>query len=53
MENREASFRSAKWARVSEECKDLIGRMLRKDPHERITLLQILGHPWIKKYSKI
>ncbi|CAI5966890.1 unnamed protein product [Closterium sp. NIES-65] len=48
---REASFRSAKWAHVSDECKHLIGRMLAKKPQERITCLQILGHPWIRQHS--
>ncbi|CAI5463513.1 unnamed protein product [Closterium sp. Yama58-4] len=48
---REASFRSAKWAHVSDECKHLIGRMLAKKPQERITCLQILGHPWIRMHS--
>ncbi|CAI5527354.1 unnamed protein product [Closterium sp. Naga37s-1] len=48
---REASFRSAKWAHVSDECKHLIGRMLAKKPQERITCLQILGHPWIRQHA--
>ncbi|GJP29005.1 hypothetical protein CLOM_g11, partial [Closterium sp. NIES-68] len=48
---REASFKSAKWAHISDECKHLIGRMLAKNPRERITCLQILGHPWIRRHS--
>ncbi|CAI5999578.1 unnamed protein product [Closterium sp. NIES-65] len=48
---KEVSFKSAKWAGVPEECKDLIGRMLDKDPKRRITALEILGHPWIHAIS--
>ncbi|CAI5946547.1 unnamed protein product, partial [Closterium sp. NIES-64] len=39
---KEVSFKSAKWAGVPEECKDLIGRMLDKDPKRRITALRYL-----------
>ncbi|CAI7870061.1 unnamed protein product, partial [Closterium sp. NIES-54] len=46
---KEVSFKSAKWAGVPEECKDLIGRMLVKDPKRRITALEILGHPWMRE----
>jgi serine/threonine protein kinase len=33
--------------RVSSECLDLITRMLRKNPKERINMLEIANHPWI------
>ncbi|GJP68743.1 hypothetical protein CLOP_g25407, partial [Closterium sp. NIES-67] len=49
---REASFRLAVWGDVSDSCKDLIGRMLVKDPRRRITLLEILGHPWLQHHAK-
>ncbi|CAI5465117.1 unnamed protein product [Closterium sp. Yama58-4] len=45
------SFKSAKWANASEECKELVRRMLTKDPRERITALEILDHPWIRRYQ--
>ena len=32
---------------VSTEAKDLISRLLRKLPSERLTLEQVLEHPWI------
>eukprot|EP00475_Leptophrys_vorax_P019625 TRINITY_DN26902_c0_g1_i1.p1 TRINITY_DN26902_c0_g1~~TRINITY_DN26902_c0_g1_i1.p1 ORF type:complete len:109 (+),score=1.36 TRINITY_DN26902_c0_g1_i1:22-327(+) len=44
---KELSFKSAKWRGVSKECTDLIGRMMAKDPRERITLEEILEHPWL------
>ena len=33
---------------IKKECKDLIKQMLEKDPKKRITLFQIMIHPWIK-----
>jgi serine/threonine protein kinase len=35
------------WARVSADAKDLISRMLVKDPKQRISTKEILNHPWI------
>lgn len=32
---------------VSESCRDLISKMLCKDPLKRITLREVLKHPWI------
>ena len=32
---------------VSTEAKDLISRLLRKSPSDRLTLEQVLEHPWI------
>lgn len=32
---------------VSEEARDLISRILKKDPNERLTLSEILQHPWL------
>ena len=33
---------------VSDECNDLISKMLKINPQERITIDEILNHPWIK-----
>ncbi|GJP41902.1 hypothetical protein CLOM_g1522 [Closterium sp. NIES-68] len=43
-------FRPAKWGGVSEECKELIERMLEKDWRKRITPVEILEHPWIVQH---
>lgn len=40
---KELKFKHPKWANVSEECKDLISKMLTKDPTKRVTPLAILG----------
>ena len=41
--SKDVSFASPKWAIVSGECKDLISRMLNKNPRKRATPLTILG----------
>lgn len=46
------SFKGGKWANASVECKDLVERMLTKDPNQRITALEILDHPWIRKHHQ-
>ncbi|XP_058057336.1 calcium/calmodulin-dependent protein kinase kinase 1 [Anopheles bellator] len=38
---------------ISEELRDLIGRMLDKDPQQRITLPQIKEHPWLTKQATV
>ncbi|CAL8461899.1 g1430 [Coccomyxa elongata] len=38
--------------RISEGAKDLISKLLKKDPKERLPLAQVLEHPWIMGYSK-
>ena len=43
---KEVSFKHPKWTNVSVECKDLVARMLTKDPSKRATPLSILS-----KYS--
>jgi serine/threonine protein kinase len=36
---------------VTNEAKDLLSRMLTKDPSQRITLQEILTHPWLQMTS--
>lgn len=40
------------WSFVSDEAKDLISRLLEKDRFKRISLEEVLAHPWICKKSK-
>ncbi|GAA5957445.1 hypothetical protein JCM21900_003309 [Sporobolomyces salmonicolor] len=37
---------------VSPEAKDLIKRLLRHNPQDRLPLKEVAVHPWIKKYEK-
>ncbi|CAM8988198.1 unnamed protein product [Rhodiola kirilowii] len=41
-------FESDPWPSISKSAKDLIRRMLTRDPRRRITAAQVLKHPWIK-----
>ncbi|GJP36681.1 hypothetical protein CLOM_g21161, partial [Closterium sp. NIES-68] len=46
------TLRTSRWRGVSEEAKDLVVRMLEKDPRRRITCNQVLDHPWILKWRR-
>ncbi|KAL6652234.1 hypothetical protein ACP70R_011159 [Stipagrostis hirtigluma subsp. patula] len=37
------------WPSISESAKDLIRKMLDRDPKKRITAAQALAHPWLKE----
>ena len=37
---------------VTDECKDFILRICKKDPDERMEMRDILRHPFITKYMK-
>lgn len=39
------------WPTISDDCKDIIGKMMRKDPKERISVDDALKHSWFKKYK--
>ncbi|XP_062226422.1 calcium-dependent protein kinase 12-like isoform X1 [Phragmites australis] len=40
---------STPWPSISESAKDLIRKMLNRDPRNRITAVQALEHPWLKE----
>ncbi|XP_041021556.1 calcium-dependent protein kinase 11-like isoform X1 [Juglans microcarpa x Juglans regia] len=40
-------FESAPWPSISESAKDLIRKMLERDPTKRISAHEVLCHPWI------
>ncbi|KAL3850870.1 hypothetical protein ACJIZ3_012752 [Penstemon smallii] len=44
----EVDFDSEPWPSISNTAKDLVQKMLTKDPRRRITSAQVLEHPWIK-----
>lgn len=39
------------WLKYSSSCKDLMLKMLIKDPKERITVQEALEHPWLSLYK--
>jgi len=44
----EFEFHPKYWSHISEEAKDLISKLLLKDPKKRLTAVQALEHPWFK-----
>ncbi|XP_043815376.1 calcium-dependent protein kinase 20 isoform X2 [Manihot esculenta] len=44
----ELDFLSEPWPSVSESAKDLVRRMLARDPKKRLTAHQVLRHPWVQ-----
>lgn len=41
-------FHPKYWGHISDDAKDLISRLLLKDPKKRLTAVQALEHPWFK-----
>ncbi|CAL9124396.1 unnamed protein product [Musa acuminata var. zebrina] len=41
-------FQSDPWPSISESAKDLVRKMLVKDPRRRLTAHQVLCHPWVQ-----
>ena len=46
-------FNSKIWSKFSHEAKHFVDGLLKKRPEERLTITQVLEHPWIKKFSKV
>jgi len=44
-----ADFTYPVWQKVSKEAKNFVDRLLTKDPKKRMTLEQVLEHPWLIK----
>lgn len=40
-------FSSDPWPSISSGAKELVKKMLRQDPKERLTAVEILNHPWV------
>jgi serine/threonine protein kinase len=41
------------WADVSDEAKDLVSKLLNYNPAERISAMDALQHPWLKKMVNV
>ncbi|GAU19375.1 hypothetical protein TSUD_76190 [Trifolium subterraneum] len=41
-------FASAPWPSISSSAKDLVKKMLREDPKERLSAVEVLNHPWMR-----
>ncbi|KAG6537154.1 calcium-dependent protein kinase 20-like [Zingiber officinale] len=45
-------FKRDPWPKVSDYAKDLVRRMLERDPNKRLTAQQVLDHPWLQNGKK-
>ena len=48
----DVSFDSSVWDNISHEAKDLIRSLLCKEPDKRISIKEVLEHPWIVKFCR-
>ena len=46
-------FSKSDWSGVSGEGRDFVRRLLQKDPEKRMTALQALDHPWMRKHADV
>ena len=44
-----ADFTSDPWPHLSEDCRDLVMRLMERDPHSRISARAALLHPWLQQ----
>ncbi|XP_073278352.1 calcium-dependent protein kinase 26-like [Primulina huaijiensis] len=44
----EIDFSSDPWPKISDSAKDLVKKMLVRDPKRRLTAHQVLSHPWVQ-----
>uniref|UniRef100_A0A287BA67 Ribosomal protein S6 kinase n=1 Tax=Sus scrofa TaxID=9823 RepID=A0A287BA67_PIG len=44
---REVRALGGNWDSISDAAKDVVSKMLHVDPHQRLTAVQVLKHPWI------
>ncbi|XP_023770157.1 calcium-dependent protein kinase 1 isoform X2 [Lactuca sativa] len=42
-------FVSDPWPSISSSAKDLVKKMLKSDPKERLTAVEVLNHPWMRE----
>lgn len=46
-------FHGRNWGQVSDGAKDLVKKMLKQAPGERLTLAGVLEHPWIREHESL
>ena len=49
--NREPDYSSPAWRSMSSGARDLLHRMLLKDPAKRISAENVLRHPWLQRFA--
>ncbi|XP_043070821.1 peripheral plasma membrane protein CASK isoform X3 [Drosophila grimshawi] len=47
------SFEAPEWKSISANAKDLVMKMLAANPHHRLSIAEVLDHPWIRDRDKL
>ncbi|KRG01500.1 peripheral plasma membrane protein CASK isoform X2 [Drosophila mojavensis] len=47
------SFEAPEWKSISANAKDLVMKMLAANPHHRLSITEVLEHPWIRDRDKL
>ncbi|XP_068157724.1 peripheral plasma membrane protein CASK isoform X2 [Drosophila tropicalis] len=47
------SFEAPEWKSISANAKDLVMKMLATNPHHRLSITEVLEHPWIRDRDKL
>ncbi|XP_017123888.1 peripheral plasma membrane protein CASK isoform X2 [Drosophila gunungcola] len=47
------SFEAPEWKSISANAKDLVMKMLAANPHHRLSITEVLDHPWIRDRDKL
>ncbi|KAM7360232.1 peripheral plasma membrane protein CASK isoform 2-T2 [Cochliomyia hominivorax] len=47
------TFEAPEWKSISASAKDLVSKMLAANPHHRLSIAQVLEHPWIRDRDKL
>ena len=53
IKTQESKFDGIEWNEVSEECKDFLRHLLKKNYNERCSISEALRHPWFSSQEKI
>ena len=51
MKYEEVSFEQEIWTKLSPQSKDFVANLLAKDPYQRMTIDQVLEHPWYQSLA--
>ncbi|XP_071487402.1 MAP kinase-activated protein kinase 2-like isoform X2 [Diadema setosum] len=51
--NGQYEFPDPEWKNVSQAAKELIKKLLKTDPAERLTIVEFMNHPWVKQYTNV
>uniref|UniRef100_A0A1A9YUC0 Protein kinase domain-containing protein n=1 Tax=Glossina morsitans morsitans TaxID=37546 RepID=A0A1A9YUC0_GLOMM len=47
------SFEASEWKSISSSARDLVSKMLAANPHHRLSITEVLEHPWIRDRDKL